>query len=63
MTQLNIQASPEKKALRQALMRMTPAEAEAYIEANVTNLATAKAVLKILAKAIVVLAKENRHAQ
>lgn len=50
------QAAREDAAIA-AIAAMTPAQAAAYVENNVTNLAEAKAVLKTMAKAICVLAR------
>jgi len=40
-----------------ALRGMTPDQAEAWVEANVTTLATAKSTMKLLARVIVILAR------
>ena len=40
-----------------ALRGMTPDQAEAWVEANVTTLATAKSAMKLLARVIVILAR------
>lgn len=42
-----------------ALLKARPAQINNYIDANVTNLAEAKAVLKILARAVSVLAQRT----
>lgn len=42
--------------LANALKGMTPNEAAQYIEDNVTNLASAKAVMKVMARVIIALA-------
>ena len=62
MTQLNITGTEAQKAIRHALLRKTPAEVDAWVEANVNTMADAKAFLKILAKALVVVARESRNA-
>lgn len=41
------------------LRSLTPAQAVAYIEANVTTLATAKAALKVLTRLVVALCNET----
>lgn len=42
-------------AIGQNIADMTPAEAEAWIETNVTDLASAKTVLKVIARVVAVL--------
>ena len=42
-----------------ALADMTPTQAEAWVEAQVTDLTSAKLVLKVLARAIVSLAQNT----
>lgn len=41
------------------LKTLTPAQAVAYIDANVTNIASAKAVLKIMARMLIALRDET----
>lgn len=67
MTQLNFQCAERYQHQRaigqdtvlQFLRTHTPAEVEAYVEANVNNLAQAKAVLKVLAKVVAYLARRE----
>ena len=61
MTQIKLEATPEQKAVRDPLLRMTPNQAAQWIEANVNNLATAKDVLKRLAKVCIILARRERN--
>ena len=46
-------------ALLQQMKSRTPAQIEAYIDANVNNLAQARDVLKLLAKAVVLLLRHS----
>jgi hypothetical protein len=55
--QQNFEALKNNIQARQ-LLKATPAQIDNYIETNVTNLASAKEVLKLLAKAVSVLAHE-----
>jgi uncharacterized protein (DUF111 family) len=55
--QQNFDALKANQQARQ-LLKATPAQIDSYIETNVTNLASAKEVLKLLAKAVSVLAHE-----
>jgi hypothetical protein len=55
--QQNFDALKENQQARQ-LLKATPEQIDGYIETNVTNLASAKEVLKLLAKAVSVLAHE-----
>jgi hypothetical protein len=41
------------------LKTLTPAQAVAYIETNVTSLATAKTVLKVMARILIALRDET----
>ena len=43
----------------QALRTRTPAQVDAWIDANVVDLASARAVLKILARILALLARQN----
>lgn len=64
--QLNVQAPQEEKdrrsaredAMVQSFQNMTPAQAGAWIDANVNNIATVKVVLKAFAKMLVILARK-----
>ena len=66
MPRFNNVATPEAKATAELkadavlanLRTKTPAQAAQYVEDNVTDLASAKKFLKVLAKIIVVLAKQ-----
>ncbi len=42
------------------LANLTPDDVDAYIDSNVTDLASARAVLKLYGKAVLWLAKKNR---
>lgn len=61
MTQFNIQKSPDTKkelaALRDQLLKATPTQIENYIENNVTDLASAKEVMKKMAVVLALLAR------
>lgn len=50
-----------ESALRDAIMKMTPKQAAQYIDDNVTDLASAKSVLKIMAAALVAIAHEVKQ--
>lgn len=51
-------AAAARELLRvKALVAMTPAQVDAYIEQNITNIATAKDAIKTLAIAVSVLAR------
>ena len=64
--QFNVQAGSANKsradarsdALLMQLKAMTPTQAAAWVETNVTNLAQAKVVLKVFAKMLVIVAKD-----
>lgn len=64
---LNVQASATQKedmevksdSFMQNIASKSPAQIDAWIEANVTSLASAKPVLKALAKAVNLLAKRD----
>jgi len=43
----------------QALRTRTPAQCDAWLDQNVTDLASARAVLKILARILALLARER----
>ncbi len=45
-----------------SLANLTPEDVDAYIDTNVTDLASARAVLKLYGKAILWVAKKNRIA-
>jgi len=55
--QQNLAALKDNQQARQ-LLKATPEQIDSYIDTNVTNLASAKEVLKMLAKAVSVLAHE-----
>lgn len=61
MTQFNIQKSPDTKkelaALRDQLLKATPTQIENYIENNITDLASAKEVMKKMAVVLALLAR------
>jgi len=57
--QAAIRAELKADAAVQALRNRTPAECAAWIDANVTDLASARAVLKILARILALLARER----
>jgi hypothetical protein len=50
-------AATRADALITALITRTPAQIDAYIEANVTSLASARDVLKLLAKCVAIVAR------
>jgi hypothetical protein len=50
-------AATRADALITALVTRTPAQIDAYMDANVTSLATARDVLKILAKCVAIVAR------
>jgi hypothetical protein len=52
-------AATRADALITALVTRTPAQIDAYIDANVTSLATARDVLKLLAKCVAIVAREQ----
>lgn len=55
----NDQESVRTNAALRALLTARPVDIDKYIDTNVTDLASAKAVLKILAKAVSLLGKET----
>jgi len=57
--QAAIRATLKADAAVQALRNRTPAECAAWIDANVTDIASARAVLKILARILALLARER----
>jgi hypothetical protein len=50
-------AATRADALITALVTRTPAQIDAYMDANVTSLATARDVLKLLAKCVAIVAR------
>ena len=57
-TLTRLQNAQGQAALATALKTVTPDQAVAYIEANVTSLATAKAVMEIMARILIALRDE-----
>lgn len=64
MTQINIRGTEdelaERAVRRDALARKSPAEIDAWIDANVTGLADVKQVLKLLTRGLRVTLKPSR---
>lgn len=58
-TRMSIRASIKGDNFIQQLRTMTPADVDAYIQNNVTDLASAKVVLRKLAYVIAILAREQ----
>ena len=56
--ELKDKAALKSDTVFQTLQSKTPQEAADYVDANVTDLASAKQMLKVFAKVIVVLAKK-----
>ncbi len=52
-----------RRLTRHVLFRSTPADIEAWVDANVNTLEDAKDALKILAKAIALTARRNRRGE
>jgi len=48
-------AAKDEAALAAVFRNLTPAQAEAYIQANVTDLASAKAALKVMARLLIAI--------
>ena len=57
MTDFNRQGTEEEFTLKDTLLSKTPNQAEQWVENNVNDFASAKTLLKKMAKIIVVLAK------
>lgn len=70
MSQIKLGGVPAQKDIRElrknatlrTLIDMTPAQVENYIDNNVNNLESAKAVLKIYGKILIALAKRVANA-